>query len=640
LSIVRAQSALVCCLLWAVLGLATAGSAAQEHAVALRLAAGDSVALAPYLENDRAWLRTWPAALLASPAADSLATVRDWVQQWYRTRQSRDDATRWSAPVPTTVDSGAVAVSYGVRDVLSRLRDRWLDRGYLAVKCRAGKRASDGVSRPDSAAVLTIDPGPRFRIGEVTIDGVDFPERTRLLADFLPRSGAYFDPPAWDAAVERLLVEIGQTGRPFASWLQRRASVDVAGGIVHVNAVLFPGAVTYLGPITSDLPAGPGSGFLVRATGLHAGTLFRQRDLENARRRLLARGLYTQVGEPLVYRTTAGDTVGIHWPVVPAQRANRLAVMLGLSRETQDAANRISGQVDLDLPNLAGSGRHLTVRWSDDGRQKTFFGFGYTEPLAFGTPLDASVALDQEVVKDSYTRFRIDQRWQMAVVGFWAVEVGLGWDRSTFPAGELQGTRRLRGRAAFLHKRGDHRYSGWSTTLALETARRSTSLRVDSGDGGLGAVAQQRIYELDLAGELWLAAAWSLAGRLSYRRVGDELEVVPLSEQFLYGGARTLRGYREQEFHGSEVAFGGVELRIGRAGRSRLYTFFDMGYFEFAVPTAEQAAETTRRQDVQRGFGLGIDTRTRGGDISLAVGFPGQVNFDEAKLHVALQGSF
>ncbi len=117
---------------------------------------------------------------------------------------------------------------------------------------------------------------------------------------------------------------------------------------------------------------------------------------------------------------------------------------------------------------------------------------------------------------------------------------------------------------------------------------------------------------------------------------------MPLSEQFRFGGAASLRGYREDEIHGSRAAWGGVELRIGPPGGSRLYTFYDLGYFGFSSLESDLAGNEvmTWKNGWPKGYGLGLLVKTPGGDISLAVGFPGTVDFNLAKLHVTLLESF
>jgi outer membrane protein assembly factor BamA len=576
-----------------------------------------------WLAEDRSWLGGLPGperALLHLELAASTADTVDVVSKWVLA-QTAGDTLR------------------PVRALDSRLRDRWLGRGFLAVKTYLDVEGA--------SARLVLDPGSRFTIGQLVVEGPDFEDRAHLLGVWLPRPGDDFEAGRLAEGITRLLAGAGEAGYPFARWVTRGVAVNPESATVDIQASLLPGQRSYLGPVSSDLPPGRPSEFLARASGLRSGDLFRNDELERAVQRLLARDLYASVGQPLVYATTSVDTVGIHFPVIPRRKVNRLQVVLGLSRRQDQGPSRLSGEVDLRLPNMAGSGRNLGINWRDDGNQKSHFGLDYMEPMAFGTPLDMELALDSEVETDIYTRFRLDNRWQLPVVALWGVELGVGWDRSTYPVGTLERTSRVRARGAVLHRRGDLSRSGWKGSFAIETGWRSSNYRPEdelSGPSGsqLGEALTQRIYEVDLGGEVWLAHTWSLAGRAAFRQLSGSEDIVPLAEQFRFGGAATLRGYREDEFHGSKASWGGVELRIGPPGGSRLYTFYDLGYFGFSsLGTDSTGSEVTLwKKDWPRGYGLGILARTPGGDISLAIGFPGTVDFELAKLHVTLLETF
>lgn len=528
------------------------------------------------------------------------------------------------------------------RPVEARLRDRWLARGYLLAQVMV-----------DSSAKLPrfrLSPGGQFVLQELQVLGAEFEERKRLLDLWLPQPESVFLPEQVNLGISRILEGAGQLGYPFARWVTSEVLLDTETQTVSLKATLIPGQKSVIGPVTSDLANPRAARFLMRSSGLVPGRVFRERDLEAAVQRLIARDMYTSVGIPQVYPTSSVDTVGIHFPVVPRRKINRLQIVLGLSRKQEEGPSRLSGEVDLRLPNMAGSGRNLGINWRDDGSRKSRFGFDYLEPMAFGTPLDMSLALDSEVEEDIYTRIRVDNRWQLSVVDLWGLELGLGWDRSTFPTGSLESTKRTRARGAFLHRRGDRTRSGWAATFAIESGWRSSRLREGDesalSNAQLGEAQTQRIYEVDTSGEIWLSQNWSLAGRASFRQLDGDQEVIPLSEQFRFGGAASLRGYREDEFHGSEAAWAGIELRIGPPRGSRLYTFYDLGYFGFSSSGTSTGGSGSDPSEIiwntgwPKGYGLGILARTPGGDISLAVGFPGTVDFEVAKLHVTLLESF
>ena len=87
--------------------------------------------------------------------------------------------------------------------------------------------------------------------------------------------------------------------------------------------------------------------------------------------------------------------------------------MRGWSRTGEEGASRRSGQVALRLANLAGSGRGLDLRWTDDGRERSRLEFGWREPLVGGTPLDAYLTVGHEVQKNVSTRFHLDGRLRL-----------------------------------------------------------------------------------------------------------------------------------------------------------------------------------------------------------------------------------
>lgn len=586
--------------------------------------------LADFTARDQHWLSRQPAWRLTLPAADDSVAVLTFLRLAERSAAAAADSA---------AEVGGRRPARGQRSLLAELRDRWLDRGYLDVSVAADSTAGG------SAPTVTVAAGRRYRLASLVVVGDEFPERSRVLAAWLPRPGEVFQPRHYREQVEGVIAECAELGFPFPTWLTQEVVRDTVQAEVTVTATLIPGPRTVVGPQTSTLPPGRASRFVVRAAGLRSGEPFRESDLARGVARLQARDLYARVDPPLVHLTTSVDTVGVQWRVQPRERRNRVAVVLGLSRP-DEGGSRVSGQVDIDLPDLAGTGRRLAARWHDDGGQRSRFGFSYLEPLILGTPLDTDLTLENEVLQDQYTRFRVDNRWRMSVVAMWGLEVGLGWDRSTYPTGDLERTSRTRARVAVLHNRGDPSVSGWSALLAVESASRSTALRVEADDpddvappSDLGRQSSQRLLEGDVQGEWWWSPTVSLAGRASFRQIDTDQRPVPLPEQYRFGGANSLRGFREDEFRGETVAWGGTEVRLGRARRSRVYTFVDVGYFEFSVQDP-QSGTVVRRDGSELGFGAGLRTALAAGVVDLAVGFPGDVNFETAKLHVSLVGAF
>lgn len=574
-----------------------------------------------WLQEDRAWLGGKGALTVPALSPGEIAAAG------YAQPSTVDGVSLrrrlWTAVVVRGDTIGPL------RDRSTALRDRWLARGYLQAAVM------------EHGDTLRVTTGASWTLGPWQVSGDDFPGRARLLDDWLPAAGSRFEADAIDGGARRLLAAIGELGYPFPRWVVSDLQLDAVSRTVIIVASLLPGAPARIGPVTSSLADPRAARFLLRASGLETGAPIRGSELSRAVERLWARDLYAEVDTPRVYTTTATDTVGVHFPVRLRPRPNRLQVVLGLSRRAEDNRARLSGDVDLRLPNLASSGRALRVGWRDDGGGQSRFGFSWLEPLAFGTPLDATLALDSEVQDQSYTRFTIELGARLPVVALWGVELGLGRDRTTYPEGTVARSERRRARAVILHHRGDHARSGWEGSFAVESAWRSAQAREgEAGAASLAAAVRQRLLSGEVAAEVWLGRRAAVAARLAVRRLSGAEREAPLSEHFRFGGAATVRGYTEGEFHGVEAAWASLEWRLGSARGSRLYTFWDVGYFEFWTAAGAPDAVVEPRRGWPRGYGLGLLVRSPGGDLSLAIGFPGTVDFDLAKLHVTLLESF
>ena len=407
------------------------------------------------------------------------------------------------------------------------------------------------------------------------------------------KAGSRFEAGNIDYGVRALLEAIGELGYPFPRWVVSDLRLDAAARTVTIVATLLPGTPARIGPVTSDVGDPRAERFLARASGLQPGAPLRGSDLRRAVERLWARDLYAEVDTARVYTTTAVDTVGVHFPArlrPPPEPAAGGAGAQPARRHRQRHA--LSGEVDLRLPNLASSGRALHVGWRDDGAGRSRFGFSWLEPLAFGTPLDVTLALDSEVQRKPTRASRPSSaracRWSRCGAWNWrpggtAPPIRRAWWRAR---------ERTRARAA---APAPPRRPG-AQRLGRQLRRRVGLALVPGarGNGGNGrrlpAAVRQKLLSGDLAGEAWLGRRAALAARgcgapaRRRRARGAAVRALPLRRR------RLVRGYREDEFHGVEAAWASLEWRLGPPRGSRLYTFWDVGYFEFWSAAAGEDA--------------------------------------------------
>ncbi len=114
-----------------------------------------------------------------------------------------------------------------------------------------------------------------------------------------------------------------------------------------------------------------------------------------------------------------------------------------------------------------------------------------------------------------------------------------------------------------------------------------------------------------------------------------------VTDQFRFGGATTLRGYREEQFRGSRVAWSNIEYRYLLSRRTRAFVFFDAGYysgFEYINAATSPQLNPVENNVYAWGFGARVDTPLGiiGVDYGLGQGDP----LTNGKVHVSLVNSF
>jgi outer membrane protein assembly factor BamA len=509
----------------------------------------------------------------------------------------------------------------GKRKLDSLLRDKWYRRGHLTCE------VSTSVD-----TLLIVKPGRRFKIGKVQISGKDFDGREVVLKRYLPEQGSWFDSGAWETGLSKLLNVVGNLGYPFARWTIRNIEIDSENAVINIKAILSIGSEAVIGEVDSNAENIHATRFLQKACGLKIGARFKESNLLLGRARLMRRTVFKSVENPIVYKTDNSDSIGVWWEVTPQKKPNRFSAILGWQRAEDQDQGKFSGQIDLFLGNIAGSGRQLGVDWSDNGDSRSHLKFSYLEPLLFSWPLDGRLAFEHEIADKEYTTFKTDFTIELPLQARWGLEAGLGFDRGTYQSGQWLTSRRNRTVGAVRHYRIDFYESGWEGLFAVEYASRAVTLQPEST---LDIVAvNQTLLRSEVSGELWLSPNFSIGSGCSWSEVKGNSDTVPLSEQYRLGGAKSVRGYNEDQFHGQRVGTASIELRIGKPYRSRLYTFYDIGYFSF---TDE---ELIKADGIIKGFGIGLETFSAMGDVSLAIGFPESFSFETAKLHVSLLQRF
>jgi len=379
---------------------------------------------------------------------------------------------------------------------------------------------------------------------------------------------------------------------------------------------------------------------ILRELSFGIGQRFSRKFMEEIPRELLRTGLFKDVKRPVIARIDSMKYAMIL--SIKEGNATSFDGVVGYIPQRGKSENGyFTGLLDIAFNNLFGTGRKFNVHWEKPDVLSENFVLNYTEPWVANYPLDLSTNLERTVRDSTYlewkaslhARYRfgrvlsaIAQIGQQVVLpdSFSSIrlhlarykqinyQVGIVYDNRDYPLNPRQGI-----------------FFSNSYTFANKT---------NFGPGFL--LRQDSIAKSESIEILKLRFDWYYellknqvtAIKLTANQVkGDRLQ---LTDYIWFGGARSVRGYRENQFQGSVAAWVNLEYRFLIGRNSRLFLFNDWGIYRY------RAADGKDAQEIPMGYGLGFRVDTALGNLGVAFGLGRGDSFSEAKIHFGIENRF
>ncbi len=364
-----------------------------------------------------------------------------------------------------------------------------------------------------------------------------------------------------------------------------------------------------------------------KLAGLKAGSPFDPYGLPEVKARLSSSGFFSEVGDPVAVPGTADSLVMIE-VAVKEPPSSSISGLLGYSGREGGAV----GFADLNLGNIMGTGRAGSFRWESSGRGLSSYRAGYREPWLGGLPVALELGVDHVTQDTTYSTTSLSADLRVQAGRGFSFALGMGRERTSV-AGPIEGLAGKRTRTALragaqldLRDRALDARSG-----ALLSAEGSWGARHDV-PAGAGEARTWNLTRLGLRAEvhrpihgrhgLFFGAGWS--------KIFTDQASVPNDQLLRFGGAASLRGYREDQFHARETALLQVEHRISLGGGSRIFFFTDLGALGGDLPAG----------GLLLGYGLGLRAPAAGGLMGLDFALGEGDSWGEGKVHVRMTRAF
>ncbi len=378
---------------------------------------------------------------------------------------------------------------------------------------------------------------------------------------------------------------------------------------------------------------------ILRDLGLHVGQPYATSIVDDIPVQLMRLGIFKSVKQPVIYRT-APDSIVLEITIEEGSAASFDGVIGYIPKTGKTGKGYFTGLVDISFKNLFGTGRKFAVHWKKPNTLSDEFFLEYTEPWVFNYPLDLSGRLERTVRDTTFIQWnyalhsRLHLLRNLAIL--WKVQRNIYIpDSSASRDFRLLQNEIVNAQIGVEYDTRDYApnpHGGifYSSSYAYGLKHNSGPAYIIREDSlKKNEDLHSILLRLEFYYNLW--ANQVLAFKLNGRQVkGSRLQ---LTDYFWFGGSRTLRGYRENQFRGSTAAWVNLEYRFLVGRNARLFLFNDWGFYRYKDKT----------QSVEKllpGYGLGVRFDTPLGIMGVDFGLGKGDTFGEAKIHFGLINQF
>ncbi|MDI6808347.1 MAG: POTRA domain-containing protein [Candidatus Eisenbacteria bacterium] len=471
--------------------------------------------------------------------------------------------------------------------------------------------------------LLRIDEGEPVRFEKVSFLG-EMEVREKELADSFPlRKGDVLDADKVESALRETVSFLNERG--FLNATVRPSDFIVNGKKVQFTVGVKEGSVFHVGEVTFSAKASPRTSFLRREFGVKHGAIFSYSKLRQAEEKFSRNELYVQSGPSVVNLSKNGPYADIFVPV-----AEKPAGAFSGGIAFRRASERPSGYLNLFLGNIAGTGRKLRAGWKGNSYSGNELSLSYVEPWLLGFPFSGKLGLTERAIGQEFSRITFSLGVETAFS--YRTKCAVSVEKEKTVLGELTG-RKNEAISVISEAAVDRRDSPLSPRSGFLAAFHLSS----SEKRELGLVRpspdtwQMRAVDTNLEYNVRLGMKPTLCSRVRYLGVSSNGSLLAYDLPSV-GGAKSLRGYREDQFRVRQGLVASLELRFfsGKDG-NRTFVFVDSGLLE-------RGSDDRVLREV--GYGAGIRANSGLGAIGLDLGFENGRPISEAKIHFTVQETF
>lgn len=492
-----------------------------------------------------------------------------------------------------------------------------------------------------------IREGTRTVLRSIVISGNSAFSESQILQGFETAVGEPLDDALLESDIRNLLQMYSQSGFPFARIRADSIEIDPEDEQnITLYIIVTEGSRLLLEEISVEGNTLTSAQLIIREARLRKGEMFSDEKSERIRRRLERMQIFSSVSEPQLYVLSPADSAvlrGGFLVTVKEGNSNSFDGILGyVPAVPPNSGGYFTGDLFVAFRNLFGTGRKAMVKWKRENELTQEFELQYREPWVLGFPVTLAGTYYQRKQDSSYVKTRFDLRGEYSVTEELTVAGDLSTE-SVYPAAELQQftvfeSNTIAAGAEIQYDTRDNLRNP-SQGVRYSTSARQGSKEITGPQKYSQLIVRKYFtiqqYSVDAEAYISPFGRQVIAVAVHGKKISSSgLEV---SDLYQFGGTNSVRGYRENQFLASSLAWINLEYRFLTGRASSLYGFVDGGYF--SRPADINRGILSQEKGVY-GYGLGTRVETGLGVLNISYALGEGDSFGTGKIHVGIENEF
>ena len=382
--------------------------------------------------------------------------------------------------------------------------------------------------------------------------------------------------------------------------------------------------------------------YLQRLLRFRPGQTYREKRIARYLQILRRQEFIKSVTSPTLARDAEGRYfLNIEFEETPATAFDGIIGYIPPPASDPEASGYFTGLVNIGIRNLFGGGRKMLVFWQKPDEFSDEFRVAYREPFLLGLPFHSEVGMNRLVRDTTYIAWQYHLRFELPLSDALSAFLDLS-NRNVVPDSLASRTLRLPRTESITTETGIR----WDIRDETQNPRRGVLLEIAfslSSQKNLGPEYLLREDSLrreatiqrmrsDLSVFVPTFKRQALANHLHMEFIENRGDVLRSPDQAWFGGATTVRGYREGQFFARRVFWLNSEYRFLLSPEARFFFFSDNAFYSREFPDKVDQWLSS--------YGLGLRFGGPLGIVQLDYGLERGAPFREGKLHFRLINEF